>query len=117
MAVAHNAAGWISFIGPVFEAFLTGFQPDSAVRLCNTAVTEFLSVRNGDMPCLMRLSVKTGGMVIRRWLQTVLKVVAMAAAKCSGIRVAKGDRLADDDKGHEGGRAIRHTHQDIDLAA
>jgi len=40
----------------------------------------------------------------------------MAAAKCSGIRVAKGDRPAGD-KGHEGGQAIRHTEQDLDLAA
>jgi len=55
-------------------------------------------------------------MVIRRWLQTVLKVVAMAAAKCSGIRMAKGDRPPGD-KGDEGGRAIRHIQQDLDLAA
>ena len=68
------------------------------------------------MPCLMRLSVNSGGMVIRRWLQTVLKVVAMAAAKCSGIRMAKGDRPVGE-KGHEGGRAMRHTQQDLNLAA
>ena len=80
------------------------------------AVTEFLAVRNGQIPYLMRLSVNGRDMVMKRWVHTVLKVVVMAVTMCSGIRVPNGDGPAGD-QGHEGGRAIRHTQRDIDRAA
>lgn len=55
-------------------------------------------------------------MVIRDWLETVLKVVVMGATMCSGIIVAKYDMPKEDD-GHEGGRVTRQSQQELDRAA
>ena len=55
-------------------------------------------------------------MVMRSWLRAVLKVVIIAATMCSGIIVAKSDGPVGDE-GHEGGRDIRQTQQDLDRAA
>ncbi len=55
-------------------------------------------------------------MVMRPWLETVLKVVVMGATMCSGIIVAKYDvRIGDE--GHERGRGTRQSHQELDRAA
>jgi hypothetical protein len=53
---------------------------------------------------------------MRPWLETVLKVVVMAAAMCGGIIVAKYDGPAGDE-GHEGGRGIRQDQRGLDRAA
>ena len=49
--------------------------------------------------------------MLRHWLQTVLKVVVMAATKSSGIRVASSEGPARGRRA-EGERAIRHTQQE-----
>jgi len=53
---------------------------------------------------------------MRPWLQTILKVVVMGVTMCSGIIVAKYD-VREGDEGHEGGRDMRQTRQDLDRAA
>ena len=55
-------------------------------------------------------------MLIRPWLETVLKVVVMAATMCSGIVVAKYDRPVRDE-GHDGGRGMRQDQRGLDRAA
>ena len=55
-------------------------------------------------------------MAVRPLLETVLKVVVMAATMCSGIIVAKYD-VPIGDKGHEGGRGSRQDQRDLDRAA
>ena len=55
-------------------------------------------------------------MVLRPWLETVLKVVVMGVTMCSGIIVAKYD-LPIEDEGHEEGRGTRQPQQELDRAA
>jgi len=55
-------------------------------------------------------------MVMRPWLQTVLKVVVMGVTMCSGIVVAKND-VPMGDEGQEGDRDIKQTRQKLDRAA
>jgi hypothetical protein len=55
-------------------------------------------------------------MAMRHWLETVLKVVVMAATMCSGIIVPKYD-VPVGDEGHEGGRGIRQDQRGLDRAA
>ena len=55
-------------------------------------------------------------MVMRPWLETVLKVVVRGATMCSGIIVAKYD-VPIGDQGHEGGRGTRQSQQELDRAA
>jgi hypothetical protein len=55
-------------------------------------------------------------MVMRPWLETVLKVVVMGATMFSGIIVPKYD-VPIGDEGHEGGRHIKQSQQELDRAA
>ena len=55
-------------------------------------------------------------MVMRPWLETVLKVVVMGATICSGIIVAKYD-MPIGDEGHEVGRGTRQSQHEVDRAA
>jgi hypothetical protein len=58
----------------------------------------------------------TEGVLMRPWLRTVLKVAIMAATMCSGIIVAKSN-MPLKYEGHEGGRDVRQTQQDLHRAA
>jgi len=78
-----------------------------------------LCVRNSQMPCLIGLSetvLQRGGMVMRPWLETVLKVVVMGITMYSGIVVPKDD-VPVGDEGHEEGRGTRPSQQELDRAA
>jgi hypothetical protein len=55
-------------------------------------------------------------MVMRPWLETVLKVVVRGATMCSGIIMAKYD-VPIGDEGHEEGRGTRQSQQKLDRAA
>ena len=55
-------------------------------------------------------------MVMRPWLETVLKVVVMGATMCSGIIVAKYD-VPMEDEGYEEGRGTRQSQQKLYRAA
>jgi hypothetical protein len=63
-----------------------------------------------------RLFFNGGGMAVKPLLETVLKVVVMAATMCSGIVVAKCDvRIGDEDQ--KGERGSRQDQRDLDRAA
>lgn len=53
---------------------------------------------------------------MRHWLESVFKVVVMAATMCSGIIVAKYD-VPFGNEGHEGGRGMRQGQRGLDRAA
>lgn len=92
---------------------------DSVASACHVTLISLLCVRNPQMPCLLVLSglfFNGGGMAMRPWLETVLKVVVMGATMCSGIIVAKYD-VPIGDEGHEGGRGTRPSQQELDRAA
>jgi hypothetical protein len=55
-------------------------------------------------------------MAVRPWVETVFKVVVMAATMCSGIIVAKYD-MPIGDEGHDGGRGMRQDQRGLDRAA
>ena len=55
-------------------------------------------------------------MAVRPLLETVLKVVVMAATMCSGLVVANYEGSVGD-TGHEGGRGIRQDQRGLDRAA
>jgi hypothetical protein len=55
-------------------------------------------------------------MVMRPWLEIVLKVVVMGATMYSGIVVPKDD-VSMADEGHEGERGMRQSQQKLDRAA
>ena len=55
-------------------------------------------------------------MVMRPWLETVLKLVVMGLTMCSGIVVPKDD-VPIGDEGLEGGRDTRQSQQELDRAA
>jgi hypothetical protein len=55
-------------------------------------------------------------MVMRPWLETVLKVVVMGVTMYSGIVVPKDD-LPMGDEGHEGERGRKQSQQELDRAA
>lgn len=55
-------------------------------------------------------------MVIRSWLESVLKVVVMGVTMCSGICVPKYD-VSLGDEGQEGGQGTRPSQQELDHAA
>ena len=58
----------------------------------------------------VRLFINGGGMVMRLWLETVLKVVVTGLTMCSGIIVVKND-VPMGDEGHEEGRGTRHPNR------
>ena len=54
---------------------------------------------------------------MRPLLETVLKVVVMAATMCSGLVVARYNMRIGEDKGHEGGLGSKQDQRDLDRAA
>jgi hypothetical protein len=54
--------------------------------------------------------------MLQLWVESVLKVVVMAATVCSGVRVVEYQVLVGDE-GHEEGRSTKQTPQDLDRAA
>ena len=55
-------------------------------------------------------------MVMRPWLETILKVVVLGLTMCGGIIVAKSD-VPMGDEGHEEGWGTRQSQQELDRAA
>jgi hypothetical protein len=55
-------------------------------------------------------------MVMRPWVETVLKVAVMGATLCSGIIVAKYDVPLRDEE-HDRGQGTRQSQKELDRAA
>lgn len=80
---------------------------------CHVTLISLLCVCNAQMPCLRgpaRPFFNGGGMVMRPWLETVLKVVVMGATMYSGFTMPKYD-VPMGDEGQEGGRGSNPPHR------
>ena len=101
----------------LFAHFLAGASlPDniSTMSNCDQTPRGLLGTLLNET---LRLFFNGGGMAVRPLLETVLKVVVMAATMCSGIVVAKYDVRIGEDKSHEGGRGSKQDQRDLDRAA